>query len=253
MTLNTDRPARRDGKILILGGTAEARGAAEALVARGHDIVTSLAGVTRHPHEPAGKVRKGGFGGVDGLEAYIRQNGIVLLVDATHPFAAVMSAHAVEAAARAGIPCIRLERPAWKPRAGDRWLRVPDIGEAAEAVPQGGRVLLTIGRKEIAPFITRPDLSGLARMIEPPDTPLPPNWTLLLARPPFLVEAEQALMRDHGITMLVTKNSGGRTEAKLEAARALGIPVIMIDRPAKPPAQTAQNVEGLVRLMEAAC
>lgn len=252
MTVTIGHTLRHDAKILILGGTAEAREAAVALTTRGHEVVTSLAGVTRHPHEPLGEVRKGGFGGVDGLEAYIRENGIELLADATHPFAAVMSAHAVEAATRASIPCIRLERPAWEPEAGDQWLRVPDIGEAAEAVPQGARVLLTIGRKEIAPFVSRADLTGLARMIEPPDPPLPSNWSLLLARPPFLAEAERALMRDHGITMLVTKNSGGRTEAKLEAARALGIPVIMIDRPVKPPTRTAQDVEDLVRLVEAA-
>lgn len=252
MTVTTGRPAGRGGRVLILGGTAEAREVAKALLARGHDIVTSLAGVTRHPHEPEGAVRKGGFGGVDGLEAYLRRNGVTLLADATHPFAVVMSAHAVEAAERLGLPCLRLERPAWEPGAGDLWLRMPDIGEAAEAVPQGARVLLTIGRKEIAPFVARSDLSGLARMIEEPEAPLPPNWTLLLARPPFLAEAERALMRDNAITLLVTKNSGGRTEAKLEAARALGIPVVMIERPTKPPALTAHDVDGLVRLIEEA-
>ncbi|MGE0210482.1 MAG: cobalt-precorrin-6A reductase [Parvibaculaceae bacterium] len=252
MTVTTAKPGERSGRILILGGTTEARAAAEALIARGHDVVTSLAGVTRHPHEPRGKVRKGGFGGVEGLEAYIRDNGIALLADATHPFAAVMSAHAVEAADRAGIPCIRLERPAWEPRAGDRWMRVPDIGEAAEAVPQGARVFLTIGRKEIAPFVGRPDLSGLARMIEAPESPLPASWTLLLARAPFLLEDERSLMKESAITVLVTKNSGGQTEAKLEAARALGVLVVMIERPTKPPTQTANDVEGLVRLIEQA-
>lgn len=238
------------GLILILGGTSEARELADALVARGHRVLTSLAGVTRNPSMPAGEVRIGGLGGVEGLASLLLERRVRLLVDATHPFAAAVSRHAAEAARQAGIPLLRLERPAWRPQDGDRWTLVPDAVSAAAALPSEAHVLLTIGRKDIGPFMARPDLAGVLRMIEPPGVEVPERWEVLLARPPFSVEAEYALLRSHGIEALVSKNSGGATEAKLEAARQLGLPVVMIERASKPAAETRATVESMLALIE---
>ena len=222
-------------RILILGGTREARELASLLTAEGRSVITSLAGVTRAPTLPPGEVRTGGFGGADGLMSYIRQEAISLVVDATHPFAARMSANADEACASAHVPLLRLERPPWQPGPGDRWTTVDTIAAAATALPHGARVLLTIGRKEVAPFFGRSDLSGIARMIEETAEPLPPGWSLLLERPPFSEASERQLLAGNAITWLVTKNAGGgETEAKLIAARELGLPVIMVARPPKP-------------------
>jgi precorrin-6A/cobalt-precorrin-6A reductase len=150
-----------------------------------------------------------------------------------------MSSHAHLACGDAGVPLLRLERAAWRAGAGDRWTPVASAAEAAAALPAGARALVTVGRKEIAPFLARPNVSGLARMIEPPALPLPSGWTLLCERPPFSVESEQLLMQAHGIDCLVSKNAGGgATAAKLVAARDLGIPVIMVQRPLKPEVQT---------------
>ena len=161
------------------------------------------------------------------------------MVDATHPFAARISANAHEAGSAAGLPLFRLERPPWQPGPSDRWIPAETVAAAAEALPEGARVLLTIGRKEVAPFFARPDLSGIARMIEETAEPLPPNWTLLLERPPFTVASERKLLTGNAITWLVTKNAGGgETEAKLIAARELGLPVVMVARPPKPGALT---------------
>jgi precorrin-6A/cobalt-precorrin-6A reductase len=225
--------------ILILGGTREARELATLLTAEGRSVVTSLAGVTRAPVLPLGEVRTGGFGGTEGLLSYLRHAGIALVVDATHPFAARMSANAHQACAAAGLPLLRLERPPWQPVPGDRWIDAETVAAAAAALPAGTRVLLTIGRKEVAPFFARQDLGGIARMIEETVEPLPPNWSLLLERPPFSVTCERQLLLDNALTWLVTKNAGGgETEAKLVAARELGLPVIMVARPPKPGALT---------------
>ena len=233
--------------ILILGGTGEARGLAAALVGRGVDVVTSLAGVTAVPVLPLGKIRRGGFGGVDGLAAYLAEAGIGLVADATHPFAVGISRHAGEAAGRRGIPYVRLERPAWRAGPGDRWQEVADVAAAVAALAPGATALVTIGRKDLAAFASRDDLRVIARAIEPPGFALPGKWTLVLARPPFAVEAETALMEGHGVSVLVTKNAGGEaTRAKLVAARQLGIPVIMVARPSKPAAETAETVEEMV-------
>jgi precorrin-6A/cobalt-precorrin-6A reductase len=226
-------------RILILGGTQDARALASLLVAEGFSTVTSLAGVTEEPLLPEGDVRRGGFGGAEGLADYLRREDVAAVADATHPFAARISAHADQACRAAGLPLLRLERPAWQPTAADRWITAGSVAEAALLLPEGARVLLTIGRKEIQPFLAREDVSGIARMIEPPAAELPPRWRLLLARPPFTAASELRLMREHAITCLVTKNAGGSaTEAKLQAARELGIPVIMVQRPAKPAVQT---------------
>ena len=201
--------------------------------------MTSLAGVTENPVVPEGEIRVGGFGGEEGLYTYIRDEGITAVADATHPFAAQISRHGFAAAQQAGIPYVRLERAAWTPLPADNWIDVPDIPLAVAALPQAARVLLTIGRKDILPFVERQDLSGVARMIERPLLDLPPCWELLLARPPFSVDAERNLMLNHKITHLITKNAGGKlTVAKLIAARALRIPVIMLERTLKPQAPT---------------
>ncbi len=223
-------------RILVLGGTSDAVEFANATIEAGFEVVTSLAGVTTSPKLPAGEVRTGGFGGAAGLSAFLKQDQFSAVVDATHPFASVISRNAYEAASQLSLPLIRIERPAWVAAEGDSWNPVPDIAAAVAALPPGTRVFLTIGRKEIAAFIARKDLTGMARMIEPPPHALPPGWTLNLARPPFPLEEEVGLMRLEAFTHLVTKNAGGKlTEAKLAAARALALPVVMIDRPAEAP------------------
>ena len=226
-------------RILILGGTSDAIILAKELLKAGHSVVTSFAGVTENPVLPEGEIRVGGFGGEEGLYEYLKAESIGAVADATHPFAAQISRHGFSAAARAEIPYLRLERAAWTPLPADNWMNVPDIASAAAALPNAARVMLTIGRKEIASFVERQDLSGVARMIEKPVLELPRSWELLLARPPFSVDAERNLMLTHKITHVVTKNAGGKlTVAKLIAARALRIPVIMVARPQKPEAPT---------------
>jgi precorrin-6A/cobalt-precorrin-6A reductase len=236
----------RGDRILILGGTGEARELASVLAGQGFSVITSLAGVTENPLLPEGEVRRGGFGGVPGLVEYLSREGIALVADATHPFAQRMPVHAEAACRETGLPLLRLERPVWRPQAGDRWTSVSSVAEAVTSLPGGSRALVTIGRKEIAPFLAREDISGVARMIEPPEAPLPARWSLLLRRPPFSVAEERQLMEVHAITRIVTKNAGGTaTEAKLVAARELGIPVTMVQRPVKPAVQTFDTAEEL--------
>jgi precorrin-6A/cobalt-precorrin-6A reductase len=203
-------------RILILGGTSDANVLAKELLKSGFDIVTSFAGVTENPALPEGEIRVGGFGGEDGLYDYLKAEGFTALADATHPFAAQISRHGFNAAERAGIPYLRLERAAWTPLPADNWISVPDTAAAVAALPDSARVLLTIGRKEIATFLARSDLSGVARMIEKPTFDLPLNWALVLARPPFSVEAERELLVFHKITHLVTKNAGGKLTVALQ-------------------------------------
>jgi precorrin-6A/cobalt-precorrin-6A reductase len=228
--------------VLILGGTAEARALAGLLSEAGYDPVTSLAGVTQSPGDRRGRVRSGGFGGVEGLCRYMAVERFDVLVDATHPFAAVISNYAKEAAERSGLPLLRLERPAWAPEPADRWLEVSNNIAAVSAIPPAARVLLTIGRKEVRPYFARNDITGIARMIEAMDMEVTANWQILLARPPFSVEEERRLLSDHAISHLVTKNSGGQeTYAKLVAARMSGVAVIMIRRPLKPSVPTVAD------------
>lgn len=234
-------------RILILGGTSDARLLAGALLAAGYDIVTSLAGVTKEPSLPVGETRVGGFGGEEGLYNFVRSGNFAVVADATHPFAAQISQHGFNAAKRAGIAYLRLEREPWVTTADDHWVEVANIRGAVEALPSQARVMLTIGRKEIAPFLACGDLSGVVRMIESPLLSIPPNWRLILARPPFSLEDEHNLLIKHRITHLVTKNAGGpQTEAKLLAARASSLPVIMIARPAKPKVKTFASASDLV-------
>jgi precorrin-6A/cobalt-precorrin-6A reductase len=223
------------GQVLVLGGTGEARRLAEALVARGADVLSSLAGRTAAPVLPPGEVRIGGFGGAEGLAAWLRENPVRAVVDATHPFAAAMTAHAARAAAATGTPLLRLQRPGWTPQPGDDWRWVDSLEQAADAVAGFGHVFLTTGRTGLGAFA---GLAGevLVRSVDPPEPPLPPRTTVVLERGPFTVEEELALMRGHGVDVVVTKDSGGHlTEAKLVAARQLGLPVVLVRRPPLPP------------------
>lgn len=226
-------------RVLILGGTGDARRLAQILTDMGFATVTSLAGVTRDPLHPVGGLRVGRFGGAEGLADHLQSERYGAIVDATHPFAARMSRNAAMAASITGTPLLRLERPPWTAAAEDIWIPVADTPAAVSALPSGARALVTIGRTEIAAFFSRADIAGVARMIEPPESAVPQSWSLLLARPPFTEEAEADLMRQHRITHLVTKNAGGAaTEAKLDATRSARIPVVMIERPCKPRATT---------------
>lgn len=234
-------------RVLILGGTGEARQLAAGLLAKGFEVISSLAGVTENPLLPDGHVRRGGFGGIAGLVAYLEAERIAAMVDATHPFAAQISAHAHAAAEVAGIPLLRLERPPWQVQDGDRWTVVPNIPDAVKALPAGARALVTIGRKDIGAFFETTDIGGVARMIEEQAQPAPLGWTVILQRPPFGIEQEKALITHHAITHLVTKNAGGtETEAKITAARALALPVIMVARPHKPAAGTYASADEVV-------
>ncbi|MFI5717225.1 cobalt-precorrin-6A reductase [Nocardia sp. NPDC051750] len=225
-------------RILLLGGTGEARELAHALAGeRGLEIVSSLAGRVADPVHPGGTVRVGGFGGVEGLRNWLAGNRIDLLVDATHPFAATMTEHAAWASAALRLPMVRVNRPGWTAEPGDRWIRVPDLATAARTSAElGDRILLTIGRQGVGAFAECPRPWYLVRAIDPPESALPPHHEILLARGPFTVAAESALLARHRIEVLVTKDSGGdATAAKLVAARDAGLPVVMVDRPPAPP------------------
>jgi len=239
--------------VLVLGGTSEARALAAELALKPElRVISSLAGRVSNPALPAGEVRVGGFGGAAGLAAYAKAEGIDAVVDATHPFAETISANAVQACAQAGLPLLRLARPAWTPRDGDDWHGAGSLGEAAAVLPGlGTRVFLTTGRQGLAAFAALDRLWFLIRCVDPPDGPLPASREVLLARGPYEREAERALMRRHGIDVLVTKNSGGPlTEGKLDAARDLGIPVVMISRPSAAAAESVTAVSEAVRWVE---
>ena len=223
--------------ILILGGTAEARTLAAELVEVGQDVLTSLAGRVREPAMPAGRVRIGGFGRVDGLAAFLRTSGISAVVDATHPFAARIGGHAVAAAAVAGVPLLRLERPGWAdhPRSTD-WIWVPDAEAARTAAEASQHPFVTTGRQSLPEFLAWADRSVLARVVDAPEVALPDRWTLITARGPYDYAAERRLMSEFAVDVLLTKDSGGsQTVAKLDVAGDLGIPVVIIERPPRPP------------------
>lgn len=231
-------------RVLVLGGTTEARALAEALHARGDAVTTSLAGRTRHPALPAGDVRTGGFGGVDGLATAL--DDVDVLVDATHPFASVITEHAHAAATRTATPLVVLRRPGWEAGPGDDWRRVPTLARAAELV-DGHRVLLAIGRQGVDAFLDT-DAWFVVRAIEPPTT-LPPRHHLVLARGPFPVADERALLAEHGIDLVVAKDSGGPTDGKLVAARERGVPVVLVDRPPLP--RGVQSVDSVAAAVDA--
>lgn len=219
-------------RLLILGGTAEARLLAAELAAD-VAVTSSLAGRTRDPRLPVGDVRIGGFGGVSALARTLADFDAV--VDATHPFAEQITANAAAAAGIAGVPLLVLRRPGWTPEPGDGWHLVETLAEAAELLPSlGSRPFLTIGRQELSAF-ARLRLWCLVRTVDPPGPVVPPRMHLVLARGPFTLDGERALLREHRIDVLVTKDSGGEATApKLAAARELGIPVVVQRRPALP-------------------
>ncbi|MFV2172234.1 cobalt-precorrin-6A reductase [Actinomadura sp. LOL_016] len=222
-------------RVLLLGGTGEARLLAGRLDADpAVEVISSLAGRTAAPRALPGRVRVGGFGGADGLAAWLRDERVDAVVDATHPFAARMSGNAVRACESAGVPLLVLRRPGWSPGPGDDWRRVPSLAAAAADLP-GERVFLTTGRTGLAAFAGDGRRRYVVRSVDPPEPPLPSRTTVVLARGPFTVEEETALMREHRVDVLVTKDSGGAmTSAKLTAARDLGVPVVMVDRPPVP-------------------
>ncbi|NVI90054.1 cobalt-precorrin-6A reductase [Actinomadura sp. BRA 177] len=230
-------------RVLILGGTAEARALAASLT--GVHVVSSLAGRVSDPRLPSGEVHIGGFGGAAGLAAWLRDHRIDRLVDATHPFAERMSASAARASQLTGVPLLALRRPGWDEEDGDDWHRVPSLPDAANALPEGARVFLTTGRRSIPVFAARTDAWFLARSVDPPEPPVPSNVEVLLARGPYTADGERALISEHRLNVLVTKDSGGTmTRAKLTAAREAGIPVIMVDRPPHPDGvQATDDVE----------
>jgi precorrin-6A/cobalt-precorrin-6A reductase len=221
-------------RVLILGGTTEASALARALAGDARFTPTlSLAGRTRSPAAPPIPWRSGGFGGAEGLSAYLLQQSVGALIDATHPFAARMKANAAQAAVLADVPRLAILRPAWQAGEGDCWTQVADMPAAFAALgPIPRRVFLSIGRQELAAF--GPPHAYLVRSVDPP-TVLPPDATAIAARGPFTRDGERALLLAHGIEVLVTKNAGGdATAAKLAAARDLSLPVVLVARPAPP-------------------
>ncbi len=219
--------------VLILGGTREAAMLAAEIVAAHPDwrVITSLAGRTQEPEPVAGETRTGGFGGAEGLAAYLRTEGVTGLIDATHPFARRISANAQKAAAIAGVPLeVRTRRP-WERQPGDDWIEVSSEAEAAAALPAGARALLALGRQHLDPFAGRDDVFFLVRMVDPPTVTLPLEHHAIITGKPGQADEEAALLRTHAIDHIVCRNSGGdRSYGKIAAARTLRIPVIMIGR-----------------------
>lgn len=234
-------------KLLILGGTTEAAELARAVLETFQDefdVITSLAGRLEPRRTLPGRTRIGGFGGVPGLVRYLEQESIDAVIDATHPFAATMSAHAWAACSQAGVPRLALVRPPWQPMPGDRWREVADLAEAAALLPRiARRAFLTTGPGGIEAFSAAAGVWFLVRVFAPPAAPLMlPRHATIVERPPFTLASELALFRRHRIDTLVTKQSGGPTDAKLAAAREAGAEVIMVRRPPPPPGAVAPSV-----------
>ena len=241
-------------KILILGGTAEARALAEALAARPDFAVTvSLAGRTLEPLPQGAPVRSGGFGGAEGLARYLGEEKIDVLIDATHPYAAAISANAARAAESAGVKLLALRRPPWRKLAGDNWIEVESVEDAVMALGQAPkRVFLALGRNELQPFTAAPQHFYLIRSVDPVDPPLAvPHATYITARGPFSESEDRALLQSHNIEVIVAKNSGGEASyGKIEAARALRLPVIMLKRPALPEVASVATVSEVVAILD---
>ncbi|WP_454917942.1 cobalt-precorrin-6A reductase [Xanthobacter sediminis] len=241
--------------VLILGGTSEAAALARACAKAGLSrVLVSLAGRTAAPQALPVPVRSGGFGGAEGLARFIREERICAVVDATHPFAAQISANAARAVAETGIPALALHRPLWRREAADRWIDVATLEEAVSALgPEPRRVFLTIGRQGVGAFAAAPQHHYLVRTIEPVEDALPvPHLTELRARGPFDVDAEGELMAREGIELVVTKHAGGAsTFGKIEAARRLGLPVVMVARPKAPDMAATQDLATALAFVEA--
>ena len=241
-------------RVLILGGTTEARDLAGRLAGRGGlEVTLSLAGRTVAPVRHPVPVRVGGFGGAEGLARHLAEQRIDLLVDATHPYAARISANAAVAARDAGVSLLALRRPAWERVEGDRWTHVDDVHGAIVALGAAPRrVFLALGRQEIGPFEAAPQHRYLIRSVDPIEPPLGvPHATCLLGRGPFIESDEAALLAAHGIDTIVAKNSGGSaTYGKIAAARCLGIEVVLIRRPDLPPVDAVESVEEAARAID---
>lgn len=240
-------------RILILGGTAEAKAlAAQLATSPDYEILLSLAGRTKAPAKQPVPVRVGGFGGAEGLANFIREKGVDLLIDATHPFAAQISRNAVEAAAMAGIDILALRRPPWSRQEGDLWQEVLDIPAAVVALDIAPRqVFLTLGRQELLPFEVMKQHHYLVRSVDPVEPPLIlPHVSYITARGPFSEPDEIRLLEKHGIDLIVSKNSGGTASVgKIGAARRLGIDVILIERPCLPDMPAGKNVDELAGMV----
>ncbi|WP_069171512.1 cobalt-precorrin-6A reductase [Streptomyces griseus] len=246
--------------LLVLGGTTEARRLAESLTAeKGIRVTSSLAGRVTRPRLPPGEVRVGGFGGAGGMAEWLRAHRVDAVIDATHPFAGTISFNAAAAAATVHVPLLALRRPGWVPSDGDRWHTTGSLAGAAELLPGlGRRVFLTTGRMGLAAFAGLDALWFLVRSVDAPEAPCPARMEVLLDRGPFTLEGERALLRRHGIDVLVTKDSGGAATApKLTAAREAGIPVVVVRRPPVPEgvpvAGTPEDALAWLREVTGAC
>jgi len=235
--------------LLILGGTTEATALAQLVADRGIDATLSFAGRVARPNPPPIPMRIGGFGGAEGLADYLRAERITHVIDATHPFAAQMSRNAVAACDMTGVPLIALTRPAWTAAPADHWQRVADIPAAvAELAGSPRRILLAVGRMHLEAFAAQPQHFYLLRLVDPPQSPPSlPRHQVIVSRGPFTLEDDMALMQEHAIELVVSKNAGGSgARAKIDAARALGLPVLMIDRPAMPERKEAGSPEAVL-------
>ena len=247
-------PTRGDSpRVLILGGTSEASELAAQLAIRDDlTVISSFAGRVSQPKVPAGVFRVGGFGGVAGLVSYLVDENIKVVIDATHPFAAKISGNAESACRTLSVPLIALERPPWEPQKEDLWRTVPDVQAAASMVNQkGNRVFLSIGRQELGAFSDCEEAWFLVRAIDEPNEKLPANSQLILSRGPFHLNDELQMLRGESINLIVSKNSGGMaTYSKIQAARALQIPVVMIDRPQKHKIPTVARPDEVLQRLE---
>jgi precorrin-6A/cobalt-precorrin-6A reductase len=243
-------------RILILGGTTEARGLAERLAGRtGLDITLSLAGRTTAPVPLPVPVRSGGFGGAEGLADYLTRERIDVLIDATHPYASAISANAAAAARRTGVAFLALRRAPWRKTDGDRWTEVSDVGAAIAALGNAPRrVFVALGRNELAPFATAPQHNYLIRSVDPVEPPLPlPQVDYITGRGPFSEADDNALLKSHRIEVIVAKNSGGvATYGKIAAARTLGVEVVMIRRPELPDTPAVATVDEAIAWLDQA-
>jgi precorrin-6A/cobalt-precorrin-6A reductase len=250
LTVMTSSPSRRL-RVLLLGGTADANRLAAALVDDPRiDAILSYAGRTRNPLLPAIAWRVGGFGGVAGLADYLLAESIDRVIDATHPFAAQMSANAIAACDIAGVPLLALERAPWQRLPDDRWIEVDDITAAAEALgPEAHRVFLGIGRQHLQAFAVYPQHVYLVRLVDPPSDPLLlPGAEVIVARGPFDRAGDRAMLENFRADIVVARNAGGSAaSAKIEAARDLGLPVVMIRRPLIPARKTVETVAEVLR------
>ncbi|WP_027555405.1 cobalt-precorrin-6A reductase [Bradyrhizobium sp. Cp5.3] len=236
-------------RALILGGTSDASLLAAEIARAGIDAVYSYGGRTRAPADQPLPTRIGGFGGPSGLADYIRRENITHVIDGTHPFAAEMSRNAVEACKDTGTPLLALERAPWAKAPGDNWIEVADVNAAVAALPQTPtRVFLAIGRQHIAPFATLPRHTYTLRFVDPPEAPLLFAADVIVSRGPFTFDSELEMMRARGIAWIVARNSGGDgARAKIDAARALGLPVIMIARPQLPERSRVESAGEVVQ------